>query len=70
LDIIRRQKDQEVIGLLADYKSKLLSKIESVEPGPIFQSTDITKVDFEITRNLTPDEYAALPIDLKYSTSG
>jgi hypothetical protein len=64
-----RQKDQEVIGLLTDYKSHLISRIESLEPPRIFVGKDITKVDFDITRNLTSEEYSALNIDLKYSTT-
>jgi hypothetical protein len=62
-----KQKDQEVAGLLIDYKSKLLGKVATVRPVPTFIGKDITKVDYDITRIMTADDYAAIPIDLKYS---
>jgi hypothetical protein len=64
-----RQKDQEVVGLLADYKSKLIAKVQNMQPAPMFVGKDVTKVDFDITRVMTVEEYAGLPIDLKYCST-
>jgi hypothetical protein len=57
------EKDQEVAALLAEYKSRLISK----NPDAIFVVRDITKADMEIERRYNVDDFANAPLQLRYS---
>jgi hypothetical protein len=52
-----------VAALLAEYKSRLISK----NPDAIFVVRDITKADMEIERRYNVDDFANAPLQLRYS---
>lgn len=60
------QVDQKVVGLLTEYKTKLIAEMRDMGSPGYFQFSDIMKADQYDLHRLEPDEYSAFPIELRY----
>src|SRR5262249_5018801 len=61
-----RQKDEQVLALFKEYRSRLISKLKSEKNPRYFLYDDIAKSDVDSHVRITPDQYGTLEIDLKY----
>jgi hypothetical protein len=61
------EKDHEVAALLGEYKSRLISKVNSKNPDAIFLIKDITKADIDDEHRYDADQFASAPLQLRYS---
>lgn len=61
-----RQKDEQVLALFKEYRSRLISKLKSEKNPRYFLYDDVTKSDVDSHVRISPDQYGTLAIDLKY----
>jgi len=62
-----KNKDSEVRALVMEYRNRLLTKIKSGELQTSFQVDDVRVAEMDILVKLTPDQYASVPIELRYN---
>jgi hypothetical protein len=61
-----KNKDAEVLALFKEYRNRLLTKLKS-DPSPkVLQIDDVRAAEMETLIKLTPDEYASVPLELRY----
>jgi hypothetical protein len=62
-----KNKDTEVRALLMEYRNRLLTKLKSGQPQRSLQVDDVRVAEMETLIKLTPDQYAGVPIELRYN---
>ena len=62
-----RDKDAQVTALLKEYKTRLLSQIKKSKNECWFQVDDVRVAEMRTTIRLSPDQYSAVPIELRYA---
>jgi hypothetical protein len=62
-----KNKDSEVRALLLEYRNRLLSKLKSEPVQKLLQVNDVRVAEMETIINLTPDQYAGVPMEMRYS---
>lgn len=62
-----RDKDAQVIALLREYKTRLLSQIRASKNQCWFHIDDVRVAEMETTIRMSPDQYAAITIELRYA---
>ena len=62
-----KNKDSEVRALLMEYRNRLLTKLKSSQPQRSLQVEDVRVAEMETLIKLTPDQYASVPIELRYN---
>jgi hypothetical protein len=61
-----KHKDEQVVALLLEYRNRLIGKAKSMKPARWFSYDDIAKIDVDMEMKLSPDQYAAIPVGLRY----
>jgi hypothetical protein len=62
-----KNKDSEVRALLIEYRNRLLTKLKSDQLQKSLQVDDVRVAEMDILIKLTPDQYASVPIELRYN---
>jgi hypothetical protein len=62
-----KNKDSEVRALFMEYRNRLLTKLKSDPLQKSFQVDDVRVAEMDILIKLTPDQYASVPIELRYT---
>ena len=62
-----KNKDAEVRALLIKYRNRLMVKLQSDQLQKSLQVDDVRVAEMDILIKLTPDQYASVPIDLRYN---
>jgi hypothetical protein len=62
-----KNKDSEVRALLMEYRNRLLTKLKSDQTQRSFQVDDVRVAEMDIVIKLSPDQYASVPIELRYN---
>jgi hypothetical protein len=62
-----KNKDSEVRALLMEYRNRLLTKMKADPNQKYLQIDDVRVAEMETLIRLTPDQYASVPIELRYN---
>jgi hypothetical protein len=62
-----KNKDSEVRALLIEYRNRLLTKLKSDQLQKSFQVDDVRVAEMDILIRLTPDQYASVPLEVRYN---
>jgi hypothetical protein len=62
-----KNKDSEVRALLMEYRNRLLTRLKSDHLQKSLQVDDVRVAEIDILIKLTPDQYASVPIELRYN---
>jgi hypothetical protein len=62
-----RNKDDEALALLEEYRSRLVSKIKSQSRHVVFLIDDISKADLNIREEMLPDVYGSSSLQFRYA---
>jgi hypothetical protein len=62
-----KNKESEVRALFMEYRNRLLTKLKSDELQKSLQVDDVRVAGMDILIKLTPDQYASVPIELRYN---
>jgi hypothetical protein len=62
-----KNKDSEVRALLMEYRNRLLTKMKGDPNQKYLQIDDVRVAEMETLIRLTPDQYASVPIELRYN---
>lgn len=62
-----KNKDSEVRALLMEYRNRLLTKLKSDQLQKSLQVDDVRVAEMDTLIKLTPDQYASVPIELRYN---
>jgi hypothetical protein len=62
-----KNKDSEVRALLMEYRNRLLIKMKSSQSPRSLQIEDVRVAEMDTLIKLTPDQYASVPIELRYN---
>ena len=62
-----KNKDSEVLALFLEYRNRLRSNLNSNPDRKSLQIDDVRAAELETLIRLTPDQYASVPLELRYN---
>ena len=62
-----KNKDSEVRAMFMEYRNRLLTKMKADPNQKYLQIDDVRVAEMETLIRLTPDQYASVPIELRYN---
>ena len=65
--LLIKDRDGQVVALLREYKTRLISQIKAKKAIHWFHVDDVRIAEMTSTIKLSPDQYAAVPLELRYA---